>query len=32
MMTYNPHKYQADCIDFVINHPNCGLFLDMGLG
>lgn len=27
-----PHEYQSKCIDFVLNHPFCGLFLDMGLG
>ena len=26
------HKYQADCINFIMEHPFCGLFLDMGLG
>ena len=27
-----PHKYQTDCINFVLEHEFCGLFLDMGLG
>lgn len=27
-----PHRYQSECINFVIDHPYCGLFLDMGLG
>ena len=27
-----PHKYQSECIDFILDHPFCGLFLDMGLG
>ena len=32
MMNFIPHKYQQHCIDFVISHPYCGLWLDMGLG
>lgn len=32
MMTFYPHKYQNMCIDFIIEHPFCGLFADMGLG
>lgn len=32
MTTFIPHKYQSDCIQFIIDHPFCGLFLDMGLG
>lgn len=31
-MKYTPHEYQKRAIDFVIEHPYCGLFLDMGLG
>ena len=26
------HAYQHKAIDFIKNHPKCGLFLDMGLG
>ncbi len=26
------HSYQIYCIDFIINHPYAGVFLDMGLG
>ena len=29
---FEPHKYQADCVQFILDHPSCGLFLDMGLG
>ena len=32
MMTFEPHKYQTECIEFILTHPFCGLFLDMGLG
>ena len=31
-MIYRPYEYQAKATRFVIDHPNCGLFLDMGLG
>ena len=31
-MEFKPHKYQLDCIQFIKDHPFCGLFLDMGLG
>lgn len=31
-MEFKPHKYQTDCIRFILDHPFCGLFLDMGLG
>lgn len=31
-MNYRPYEYQAKATRFVIDHPNCGLFLDMGLG
>jgi len=31
-MKFCPHKYQKDCIDFVIRNPKCNLFLEMGLG
>lgn len=33
--TLNPsnlHPYQLQCIEHIITHPYCGLFLDMGLG
>jgi len=26
------HKYQKVCIEHIISHPFCGVFLDMGLG
>ena len=26
------HPYQKFCVDFIEEHPNCGVFLDMGLG
>ncbi len=26
------HGYQQFCVDFIEKHPNCGIFLDMGLG
>ena len=28
----NLHKYQKVCIEHIITHPFCGVFLDMGLG
>lgn len=31
-MIYRPYEYQARATRFVIDHPECGLFLDMGLG
>ena len=31
-MKYNPHDYQSFATDFVLEHPYCGLILDMGLG
>ena len=31
-MIFRPHAYQERAIDFVIGHPNCALFLGMGLG
>ncbi len=31
-MRYVPHKYQSRAIDFVVKHPRCALFMDMGLG
>lgn len=26
------HKYQKACVEHIISHPFCGVFLDMGLG
>lgn len=26
------HKYQKACVEHIITHPFCGVFLDMGLG
>lgn len=31
-MNFNPHKYQADCIDFLHRRPCAGVFADPGLG
>lgn len=31
-MLFTPHPYQSRAIDFVLAHPYCMLFLDMGLG
>ena len=31
-MEYKPHRYQETAKQFIIDHPKCGLFLDMGLG
>lgn len=31
-MQYKPHGYQKYAEDFIITHPQAGLFLDMGLG
>lgn len=31
-MQYRPHGYQRFAEDFIITHPQAGLFLDMGLG
>ena len=31
-MTFEPHDYQGYSIDFILENPYCGLFLDMGLG
>lgn len=28
----NLHKYQKACVEHIIMHPFCGLFLDLGLG
>lgn len=32
MEVYRPHEYQNYSKDYIIGHPSCGLFLDMGLG
>ena len=31
-MRFVPHAYQQRAIDFILDHPKCALFLDMGLG
>jgi SNF2 family DNA or RNA helicase len=31
-MRYEPHSYQSRATRWVLDHPRCGLFLDMGLG
>ena len=31
-MKYVPHAYQERAVRFIIDHPNCALFLEMGLG
>lgn len=31
-MRFEPHPYQTDAIRWVLDHPRCALFLDMGLG
>ena len=31
-MRFVPHTYQQRAIDFILDHPKCALFLDMGLG
>ena len=31
-MRYVPHEYQRYAQQFILAHPACGLFLDMGLG
>lgn len=31
-MRYRPYEYQQAAIQWVLDHPRCGLFLDMGLG
>ena len=28
----NLHDYQRQCIDWILEHPKCALFVDMGLG
>lgn len=31
-MMYRPYEYQQVAMDWILNKPRCGLFLDMGLG
>lgn len=31
-MIYKPYDYQVKATQFVLDHPECGLLLDMGLG
>lgn len=31
-MKFTPHPYQTRAIQWVLEHPYCGLFLEMGLG
>lgn len=31
-MKFKPHGYQQAAIEWIYDHPACGLFLDMGLG
>ena len=31
-MRFVPHAYQQRAIDFILDHPKCALFMDMGLG
>lgn len=31
-MKFIPHDYQKTAIQYILDHPYCGLFLDMGLG
>src|SRR6056297_1562133 len=31
-MKYSPYKYQTYCTEYIMNHPYCGIFLDMGCG
>ena len=31
-MQFCAHDYQRAAIDYVVEHPRCALFLDMGLG
>lgn len=31
-MEYTPHAYQRYAKQFILDHPQCGLILDMGLG
>ena len=31
-MNYRPYDYQRTAMQWIIDKPHCGLFLDMGLG
>jgi SNF2 family DNA or RNA helicase len=31
-MRFEPYEYQRQAVKWIIDHPRCGLFLDMGLG
>lgn len=31
-MEYKPHEYQKYCEQFLMDHPACGLMIDLGLG
>ncbi len=31
-MKYKPYEYQTYCTNYIIEHPYCGVFLDMGCG
>ena len=31
-MRYKPYEYQKTATKWIIDHPRCGLLLDMGLG
>lgn len=31
-MEYKPHSYQRHTSEHIVNHPECGVFLEMGLG
>jgi SNF2 family DNA or RNA helicase len=31
-MKFNPHPYQKIAMDYLVDHPRCGLFAGMGLG
>ena len=32
LMKYNPHNYQTYATNFILEHPEAAVFLDMGLG
>lgn len=32
MEKFNPHPYQRSAIEWIMAHPHCGLFMEMGLG
>lgn len=31
-MNYRPYEYQRTAMQWILDNPRCGLFLDMGLG